>query len=141
MGCCISKCSPKSKDFKEAEEPHEKYCSVPEKMFMSRCPSRVSPLNLPEKNRFHPIPVPNKFINIPGKVIPPPSPVKLASFSPIQPSTTSNYLSAHQTRHFRPPLQFRFRRRDLSPMISCVLVTKRIHMLLESIPYEKLLYL
>ncbi|KAG7647109.1 hypothetical protein AtNW77_Chr1g0024131 [Arabidopsis thaliana] len=90
MGCCISKCSPKSKDFKEAEEPHEKYCSVPEKMFMSRCPSRVSPLNLPEKNRFHPIPVPNKFINIPGKVIPPPSPVKLASFSPIQPSTTSN---------------------------------------------------
>lgn len=90
MGCCISKCSPKTKDFKEAEESHEKYCYVPEKLFMSRCPSRVSPLNLPEKNRFNPIPVPDKFIHIPDKLLPLSPPVKLASFSPIQPSTTSN---------------------------------------------------
>ncbi|CAA7047815.1 unnamed protein product [Microthlaspi erraticum] len=92
MGCCISKCSPKTKDFKqEEEEPQEKYCYVPEKLFMSRCPSRVSPLLLPDKNRFNPILVPDKLIHIP-KNLPPPSPhVKLApSFSPIQPSTTSN---------------------------------------------------
>lgn len=90
MGCCISKCSPKTKDFKEAEEPHEKYCYVPEKLFMSRCPSRVSPLLLPDKSRFNPIPVPDKFIHTPHKLPPPSPPVKLASFSPIQPSTTSN---------------------------------------------------
>ncbi|XP_010459861.1 PREDICTED: putative protein TPRXL [Camelina sativa] len=91
MGCCISKCSPKTKDFKKAEEPEEKYCYVPEKLFMSRCPSRVSPLLLPEKNRFKPIPIPDKFIYVPDKLPPPPSPpVKIASYSPIQPSTTSN---------------------------------------------------
>ncbi|KFK44248.1 hypothetical protein AALP_AA1G234000 [Arabis alpina] len=88
MGCCISKCSSKTKDFKQEEE-EEKYCYVPEKLFMSRCPSRVSPLCIPEKNRFNAIPVPDKFIRIPDK-FPPLSPqVKLASFSPIKPSTTS----------------------------------------------------
>lgn len=90
MGCCISKCSPKKKDFKEAEEPYEKYCYVPEKLFMSRCPSRVSPLLLPEKNRFNSIPLPDKFIHIPDKLPPPSPPLKVASLSPIQPSTTSN---------------------------------------------------
>lgn len=90
MGCCISKCSPKKKDFKEAEEPYEKYCYVPEKLFMSRCPSRVSPLLLPDKNRFNPIPLPDKFIHVPDKLPPPSPPLKVASFSPIQPSTTSN---------------------------------------------------
>ncbi|CAH2033531.1 unnamed protein product [Thlaspi arvense] len=91
MGCCISKFSPKTKDFKQVEEPQEKYCYVPEKLFMSRCPSRVSPLVLPDKNRFNPIPVPDKFIQIPEKLHPLLSPhVKLASFSPIKPSTTSN---------------------------------------------------
>ncbi|CAF2084745.1 BnaA06g15220D [Brassica napus] len=91
MGCCISKFSPKTEDFKQVEEPQEKYCYAPEKLFMSRCPSRVSPLLVPDKNRFNPIPVPDKFIHISNK-LPPPSPhVKLASFSPnVQPSTTSN---------------------------------------------------
>ncbi|CAH8327522.1 unnamed protein product [Eruca vesicaria subsp. sativa] len=91
MGCCISKFSPKTEDFKKGEEPQEKYCYAPEKLFMSRCPSRVSPLVVPDKNRFNPIPVPDKFIHISDK-LPPPSPhVKLASLSPtIQPSTTSN---------------------------------------------------
>ncbi|ESQ34647.1 hypothetical protein EUTSA_v10009526mg [Eutrema salsugineum] len=91
MGCCISKFSPKTKDFKQVEEPQEKYCYVPEKLFMSRCPSRVSPLHLPDKNRINPIPVPDKFIHIPDKFSTPLSPpVKLSSFSPIKPSTTSN---------------------------------------------------
>lgn len=91
MGCCISKFSPKREDFKQVEEPQEKYCYAPEKLFMSRCPSRVSPLLVPDKNRFNPISVPDKFINISDK-LPPPSPqVKLASFSPtIQSCTTSN---------------------------------------------------
>ncbi|KAJ0257540.1 F242 protein [Hirschfeldia incana] len=91
MGCCISKFSPKREDFKQVEDPQEKYCYAPEKLFMSRCPSRVSPLLVPDKNRFNPIPVPDKFIHISDK-LPPPSPqVKLASFSPnVHPSTTSN---------------------------------------------------
>ncbi|KAF8082459.1 hypothetical protein N665_0824s0007 [Sinapis alba] len=90
MGCCISKFSPKTEDFKQVEEPQEKYCYPPEKLFMSRCPSRVSPLLVPDKNRFNPISFPDKFIHISNKL--PPSPqVKLASFTPIvQPSTTSN---------------------------------------------------
>ncbi|KAF3606273.1 hypothetical protein DY000_02046088 [Brassica cretica] len=91
MGCCISKFSPKTEDFKQVEEPQEKYCYAPEKLFMSRCPSRVSPLLVPDKNRFNHIPVPDKFIHISDK-LPPPSPhVKLSSLSPnVQPSTTSN---------------------------------------------------
>ncbi|KAL1207998.1 hypothetical protein V5N11_022042 [Cardamine amara subsp. amara] len=91
MGCCISKCSPKTKDFKQVEESQEKYCYVPEKLFMSRCPSRVSPLLIPDKNRVNPIPVPDKFIHIPDKLPPPSPPGKLTSFSPIKRlSTTSN---------------------------------------------------
>ncbi|KAG2303495.1 hypothetical protein Bca52824_032146 [Brassica carinata] len=91
MGCCISKFSPKREDFKQVEEPQEKYCYAPENLFMSRCPSRVSPLLVPDKNRFNPIPVPDKFIHISDKLPPPSHQVKSASFSPnVQPSTTSN---------------------------------------------------